>query len=96
MAPKSVGTPSHEAQLTNKSLSQTIKFQDYNNRLILYSRRGCRYRWPRLISLTNKHGITGSMFAEVWSADNAGCKKVFGYLNRECSYGKDYAVFFWK
>lgn len=34
------------------------------------------------------------MFAEVWSADNAGCKNVFGYLNRECSYEKDYAGFF--
>jgi transposase InsO family protein/transposase-like protein len=79
------------ANLVNGMLLQGINKLKPNEKPILHTDRGCHYRWPSWIDITEKFGLTRSMSAKGCSPDNSACEGFFGRLKNEFFYGRDWA-----
>lgn len=75
------------ATLANDTLTEAIKkLKRTDSRPIIHSDRGCHYRWPGWISLTNDNKLIRSMSKKGCSPDNAACEGFFGRMKTECFY----------
>ena len=75
------------ATLANDTLTEAIKkLKRTDSRPIIHSDRGCHYRWPGWISLTNDNKLIRSMSKKGCSPDNATCEGFFGRMKTECFY----------
>ena len=81
-----IGT-SPNAVLANETLRMAIATLEPGEKPILHSDRGCHYRWPEWICITEGAGITRSMSQKGCSPDNAACEGFFGHLKTEMFYG---------
>lgn len=78
------------AQLVNTMLEDAATTLGEEDAPVLHSDRGCHYRWPGWIALTEKHGITRSMSKIGCSPDNSACEGFFGRLKNEFYYYRDW------
>ena len=81
---------SPDATLANTMLDDAISQLSPEEKPILHSDRGVRYRWPGWIERMDKSGLTRSMSKKGCSADNSACEGVFGILKNEMFYNTDW------
>ena len=75
------------AALANDTLSEAIKsLGDSGLKPIIHSDRGCHYRWPGWIQITEDNGLVRSMSKKGGSPDNSACEGFFGRMKTECFY----------
>ena len=75
------------AALANDTLSEAIKsLGDSGLKPIIHSDRGCHYRWPGWIQITEDNGLVRSMSKKGCSPDNSACEGFFGRMKTECFY----------
>ena len=77
------------ARLANATLENAIRKANSRS-TIIHLDRGCHYRWPEWIKITEKNGLIRSMSKKGNSPDNAGCEGVFGRIKNECFYNHDF------
>lgn len=85
-----VGT-SPNADLANTMLKCAISTLKPDEHPIIHSDRGCHYRWPEWIQITEKAGLTRSMSKKGCSPDNSACEGFFGHMKMEMFYGRDWS-----
>ena len=78
------------ADLVNSMLDKVIADLPKDCCPIIYSDRGCHYRWPGWIERMDKAGFTRSMSRKGCSPDNAACEGFFGRLKNELFYGQSW------
>ena len=76
-------------QTCNTTLENAIRKANSKS-TIIHSDRGCHYRWPEWIKITEKNGIIRSMSNKDNSPDKAGCEGVFGRIKNECFYNYNF------
>ena len=75
------------AALANDTLSEAIKrLKPSGIKPVIYSDRGCHYRWPGWIQITKNSGLVRSMSKKGCSPDNSACEGFFGRMKTECFY----------
>ena len=79
-----------DAKLVNVMLDMAVKTLSPNEYPIVYTDRGCHYRWPGRINCMNQAGLIHSMSKKGCSPDNAACEGFFGHLKNEMFYGHDW------
>ena len=84
-----IGT-SPNAELANAMLRNAIAKLSPDEKPILHSDRGCHYRWPEWIKITEEAGLTRSMSKKGCSPDNSACEGFFGHLKIEMFYGHNW------
>ena len=85
-----VGT-SPNAKLANTMLKQAIKTLKPGEHPIVHSDRGCHYRWPEWIKITEETGLIRSMSKKGYSPDNSACEGFFGRIKNEMYYNRDWS-----
>lgn len=88
----SIGTRPNEA-LTNRSLLDACQTLKEDEHPILHSDRGCHYRWPTWIAITEENGVRRSMSKKGCSPDNAACEGFFGRFKNEFFFGRDFSSY---
>ena len=78
------------AELVNTMLERALKELPPGARPVIHSDRGCHYRWPLWIELTERAGLIRSMSKKGCSPDNAACEGFFGRLKTEMFYGRSW------
>lgn len=78
------------AELVNTMLKSAIKTLKVTDHPIIHSDRGCHYRWPEWIDLTEKNQLIRSMSQKGCSPDNSACEGFFGRIKNEMFYGRDW------
>ena len=81
----SIGT-TPSAELANSMLRKAIATLQPGEHPIIHSDRGCHYRWPGWIELTEAAGLVRSMSKKGCSPDNSACEGFFGRLKNEMFY----------
>lgn len=84
-----VGT-SPNAELVNTMLRNAISQLTPGEKPIIHSDRGCHYRWPEWIAITQQAGLTRSMSKKGCSPDNSACEGFFGRMKNEMFYGRSW------
>ena len=84
-----IGT-SPNADLTNGMLKSAISTLKPDEKPIVHTDLGCRYRWPEWISIMEKAGLRRSMSKKGCSPDNAACEGFFGHLKTEMFYNRNW------
>lgn len=82
---------SPNANLVNQMVSDAIATLGPDEKPIIHSDRGCHYRWPGWIEITEKAGLVRSMSKKGCSPDNAACEGFFGRMKNEMFYGRSWA-----
>ncbi|URZ01283.1 IS3 family transposase IS1353 [Clostridium felsineum] len=77
---------SSNSNLVNTMLESFIALLKNDEHPIIYSDRGCHYRWPGWIERMDKAGLTRSMLKKGCSPDNSACEGLFGCLKNEMFY----------
>ena len=85
-----VGT-SPNARLANTMLKEAIKTLKPDEHPIVHSDRGCHYRWPDWIKITEEAELIRSMSKKGCSPDNSACEGFFGHLKMEMFYGRNWS-----
>lgn len=75
-----------DAALVNRMLDKAIALLEDDEHPIIYSDRGCHYRWPGWIERMENAGLTRSMSKKGCSPDNSACEGFFGRLKNEMFY----------
>lgn len=79
------------ADLVNTMLrSATLKLKP-GEHPIIHSDRGCHYRWPEWIKITEETGLIRSMSKKGYSPDNSACEGFFGRIKNEMYYNRDWS-----
>ena len=79
------------AELVNRMLDAAIETLDGNrHRPVIHSDRGAHYRWSGGLTRINDAGLVRSMSRKGCAPDNAACEGLFGRLNIEMFYGKNW------
>lgn len=81
---------SPNAELVNSMLRKAIAQLAPGETPIIHSDRGCHYRWPEWIKLTEQAGLTRSMSKKGCSPDNSACEGFFGRMKNEMFYGRSW------
>ncbi|MGN1134054.1 MAG: IS3 family transposase [Oscillospiraceae bacterium] len=86
----SIGT-SPNAELANSMLLKAVKKLKPGEHPVIHSDRGCHYRWPEWIRITEEYGLTRSMSMKGCSPDNSACEGFFGRLKNEMFYNRSWS-----
>ena len=84
-----IGT-SPDSKLVNEMLDKAIATLDNDEHPLVYSDRGCHYRWPGWIDRMEKAGLTRSMSKKGCSPDNSACEGLFGRIKNEMFNCRDW------
>jgi transposase InsO family protein len=76
------------AELVNDMLELAAGTIKSDERPVVHSDRGARYRWPGWIERMSKFGFTRSMSKKACSPDNSACEGFFGRQKNEIFYGR--------
>lgn len=74
------------AELANEMLEDTISGLRKREHPIIYTDRGCHYRWPDWIQRMEQAQLQRSMSKKGCSPDNSTCKGFFGRMKNEIFY----------
>ena len=72
--------------LSNATLLQAISTLKPGEHPIIHSDRGCHYRWPSWIKITEQAQLIRSMSKKGCSPDNSACEGHFGSIKNEMFY----------
>ena len=76
--------------LANTTLLQAISTLKPWEHPIIHSDRGCHYRWPSWIKITEQAQLVRSMSKKGCSPDNAACEGHFGSVKNEMFYNRSW------
>ena len=77
-------------KLSNTTLLQAISTLKPGEHPIIHSDRGCHYRWPSWIKITEQAQLIRSMSKKGCSPDNSACEGHFGSIKNEMFYNRSW------
>ncbi len=73
-----------DAMLVSSMLDDAVRTPGKTEHPLIYTDRGCHYRWPGWISGMEAAGLKRSMSGKGCSPDNSACEGLFGRLKTRC------------